>query len=467
MEYYLAVDIGASSGRHILGSLQDDKLVLEEVYRFKNGLEERDGHLCWNFDRLFSEIKNGLKRCAEINKIPVSMGIDTWGVDFVLLDENDQILGDTVAYRDGRTEGIDQEVEACISAEELYQKTGIQKQIFNTIYQLYAVKKEHPEYMEKAMSYLMVPDYFHFLLTGVKMNEYTNASTTGMLNAEKKEWDAEIIEKLGFKKELFGKLYPPKTVVGKFSPAVKEEVGFDCTVVLPATHDTGSAVLSVPMKESDSIYISSGTWSLMGVERMEPDCSEESRRQNITNEGGIDYRFRYLKNIMGLWIIQSIKKELNDQYSFDDLERAAKENQDFASVVNVNENRFLAPKHMIREMQAYCREHSLAVPETVGEIMQCAYKSLAVCYKEAVAAIEKMTGKTYDNIRIVGGGCQDGYLNSLTAKETGKKVCAGPVEATAIGNILAQMLSHGRMADIEQARACVANSFAIQTIEKE
>lgn len=464
-KYYLAIDIGASSGRHILGSLQDGKLVLEEIYRFKNGVEEKNGHLCWNYENLFAEIKNGLRKCAEIGKIPVTMGIDTWGVDFVLLDQADKILGDTIAYRDSRTDGIDEAVEAILSAGELYQKTGIQKQIFNTIYQLYAVKKEHPEYLEQAETFLMVPDYFHFLLTGKKMNEYTNASTTGMLHAKRKEWDAEIIEKLGFKKALFGTLYPPKTVVGTFADAIKEEVGFDCTVVLPATHDTGSAVLSVPMKGSDSIYISSGTWSLMGVEQTEPNCSEESRMQNITNEGGIDYRFRYLKNIMGLWIIQSIKKEYKDRYSFNDLEQAARECQDFASVVDVNDNCFLAPKSMIGAIQEYCREKGDPVPETVGEIMQCAYQSLANCYKEAAASIESMTGRTYDKIRIVGGGCQDDYLNLLTARTTGKTVCAGPVEATAIGNIMAQMLGDGAVASIDEARACVAESFAIKNIE--
>ena len=308
--YYLAVDIGASSGRHMLGRLKDGRILLEEIYRFPNGMVRADGHLCWDVEALFREIKEGLKRCKEMGKIPSFMGIDTWGVDYVLLDENDKILGKTYGYRDGRMNGMDAKVYEKISAEDLYARTGIQKQLFNTIYQLMAVKQREPEVLAKAKSMLMIPDYFHFLLTGEKRTEYTNATTTQLVSPVSKDWDYELIHMLGYPKEIFGKISEPGTLAGSFREEIREEVGFDCQVILPATHDTGSAVAAVPTTEEDVLYISSGTWSLMGTELMEADRSAESRRQNLTNEGGYGYRFRYLKNIMGLWMIHSVRKEL-------------------------------------------------------------------------------------------------------------------------------------------------------------
>ena len=314
--YYLAVDIGASSGRHMLASMEDGKMKLEEVYRFPNGMDNKNGTLCWDVDRLFTEIKNGLKKCKELGKIPATMGIDTWGVDYVLLDEKDQILGDTVGYRDSRTNGMDEKVYEKISLSALYERTGIQKQIFNTIYQLMAVKETHPEYLEQAKAILMIPDYFHFLLTGVKKNEYTNATTGQLVNPTTNDWDYELIDMLGYNKEMFQPVSMPGTVVGEFTQDIQNEVGFNCKVVLPATHDTGSAVLAVPTNDDNAIYISSGTWSLMGIERKEADCSLRSMQANFTNEGGYDHRFRYLKNIMGLWMIQSVKKEFTEDLSF-------------------------------------------------------------------------------------------------------------------------------------------------------
>ena len=465
MKYYLAIDIGASSGRHMLAHLEDGKIVLEEVYRFKNFLDERNGHLCWSLDRLFNEIKNGIKKCKEIGKIPSSMGIDTWGVDYVLLDKDNNILGDSFAYRDSRTEGIPEMIyENIISKEELYSRTGIQEQPYNTIFQLMSVKEQTPELLEKAETFLMLPCYFNFLLSGVKMNEYTLASTTGLLNAEKKTWDTEVIDKLGLPAKLFDELYLPKTKVGSFTPEIVNEVGFECDIILPGTHDTASAVLSVPMVNSEGVYISSGTWSLMGVESLTPICTQESSDEGLSNEGGIDYHFRYLKNIMGLWIIQSIKRELNDEYSFNDLERMAREASAFTSEIDVNDMRFLAPKSMIEAIKSYCADTNQQVPETIGEIMQCAYVSLAKCYDISIKSIEKIQGKTYDCIRIVGGGCQDGYLNELTAKATGKTVYAGPIEATALGNIAAQLMSDGTVDDIEAARDLIRNSFPIKTV---
>lgn len=458
--YYLAIDIGASSGRHMLASMKDGKMQLEEVYRFPNGMDDKNGTLCWNVERLFTEIKNGLKKCKEIGKIPVSMAIDTWGVDYVLLDKDDRILGDTVGYRDSRTEGMDEKVYEVIPQDELYARTGIQKQIFNTVYQLMAVKESHPEYLEQAESILMIPDYFHFLLTGVKKNEYTNATTGQLVSPKTNDWDYEMIDMLGYNSKMFRPVSMPGTVVGEFTEEVQKEVGFNCTVVLPATHDTGSAVLAVPTNDDDAVYISSGTWSLMGIERKEADCSMESMKANFTNEGGYDHRFRYLKNIMGLWMIQSVKKEFAEDLSFAQIcEMASKET--ISSIVDCNDDCFLAPKSMIKAVQDFCRKTGQQVPETVGEISSVIYNSLAKCYGDTVKEIEEITGKKYSTIYVVGGGSNAGYLNELTAKYTGKKVSAGPSEATAIGNVIVQMLHDGVFKDLPEARTCVRESFDV------
>ena len=463
-KYYLAVDIGASSGRHMLASMKDGKMQLEEVYRFPNGMDNKNGTLCWDVDRLITEIKNGLKKCKEIGKIPVSMGIDTWGVDYVLLDKDDHILGDTVGYRDSRTEGMDEEVYEVIPQDDLYARTGIQKQIFNTIYQLMAVKESHPEYLEQAETILMIPDYFNFLLTGVKMNEYTEATTGQLISPKTNDWDYELIDMLGYNSKMFRPVSMPGTVVGDFTEDVQKEVGFNCTVVLPATHDTGSAVLAVPTNDDDAVYISSGTWSLMGIERKEADCSMESMKANFTNEGGYDHRFRYLKNIMGLWMIQSVKKEFTEDLSFAEIcEMASKET--IPSIVDCNDDCFLAPESMIEAVQKFCRDTDQPVPETVGEISSVIYNSLAKCYGDTVEEIEAITGKKYSTIYVVGGGSNAGYLNELTAKYTGRKVSAGPSEATAIGNIIVQMLHDGVFASLPEARTCVKESFDVKMYE--
>lgn len=463
-KYYLAVDIGASSGRHILASMKDGKMQLEEVYRFPNGMDNVNGTLCWDVDRLFTEIKNGLKKCKELGKIPVSMGIDTWAVDYVLLDKNDEILGETAGYRDSRTTGMDEKVYETIPLDKLYARTGIQKQIFNTIYQLMAVREQHPEYMEQAETMLMIPDYFQFLLTGVKKQEYTNATSTQLIDPKTNDWDYELIEMLGYNRKIFQPVSVPGTVVGNFTKEIQDEIGFDCEVVLPATHDTGSAVLAVPTNDDNAIYISSGTWSLMGIERKEADCSAEAMKANFTNEGGYDYRFRFLKNIMGLWMIQSVKKEFEEDLSFAEIcSRASKET--IESIVDCNADCFFAPDSMIRAVKSYCADTEQQVPETVGEIAAVVYNSLAKCYGDTVKEIEEITGNTYDTIYVVGGGANAGYLNELTAKYTGKNVSAGPTEATAIGNIAAQMLHDKVFADLPEARTCIGESFDIKWYE--
>ena len=454
-KYYLAVDIGASSGRLILGHLENGKMELEEVHRFENGMVKKDGELCWEFDRLFKEIKNGLKKCKEIGKIPVSMGVDTWGVDFVLMDKDDKVLGNTVGYRDHRTEGMDEEVYKIISLEDLYARTGIQKAIFNTVYQLMAVKKKHPEYLEQAETMLHVPDYFHYLLTGQKTCEYTEATTGQLVSPETKDWDYELIDMLGYPRKMFQKLIMPGTSIGHFTEEVKAEVGFDVEVVAPATHDTGSAVLAVPANDDDFIYISSGTWSLMGIEREKADCSK----------GGYAGRFRYLKNIMGLWMIQSVRHEFDDKYGFAEICQMAEEAKDFPSRVDANDECFLSPDNMTEEVKDYCRRTGQKVPETLGEIATVIYTSLAECYAKTARELEEMTGRTYSRIHVVGGGSNAGYLNELTAKATGKEVHAGPGEATAIGNITAQMLKAEEFKSIEEARTTIHESFGIKVYQ--
>lgn len=461
--YYLAIDIGASSGRHMLGSMEHGKMQLEEIYRFTNQLEAKNNQLCWDMDKLFFEIKQGLKKCKDIGKVPVSIGIDTWAVDFVLLDEKDKPIGECVGYRDARTSGMDEKVYAVIKEEELYERTGIQKQIFNTIYQLMAVKEQTND-LEKAKSLLMVPDYLHYLLTGQKRQEYTNATTTQLVSPITKEWDLDLIEKLGFKKELFTSLSMPGTLVGELSMQMQEEIGFNTKVILPATHDTASAVLSVPTTEK-AIYISSGTWSLMGVEQEEADCSSLSKAANFTNEGGYDFRFRYLKNIMGLWMIQCIKKEWQEPISFEEISKEASK-QTIDSIVDCNDARFLAPQSMIQEVQNYCKETHQKIPVTIGEIASVIYNSLGVCYAKVAKEIEERTKQTYSKIHVVGGGANARYLNELTARYTKKEVHAGPIEATAIGNLVVQMIEDGIFESIEQARACIYQSFEI-TIYKE
>lgn len=460
-EYFLGIDIGASSGRHILAHMDAGKMVLEEIYRFPNGMTDISGEKCWDVEALFKNIKEGMKKCKELGKIPVSMGIDTWGVDFVLLDKENNRIGNSVAYRDGRTTKMDEEVYKVISEDELYGRTGIQKAIFNTIYQLEAVKVKHPEYFEKAEAMLMMPDYFHFLLTGVKLQEYTNATTGQLISPDTKDWDYELIDRLGFPRKIFMPVKMPGTIVGELSASVSEEVGFNTKVVLPATHDTGSAVMSVPSNSENTLYISSGTWSLMGTEIKKADCSKRSKELNFTNEGGYDYRFRYLKNIMGLWMIQSVRNEIAQELSFGDICDGASK-CDIDSLVDANDARFLAPQNMTEEVKLACKESGQKVPEGIYEVARVIYRSLAKCYEKTVAEIEEMTKVKYDAIHVVGGGSNAVYLNELTALETGLTVYAGPTEATAIGNLVAQMIAAGQIKNLTEARSIIFDSFEVK-----
>jgi len=451
---YLAIDIGASSGRHIVGWLEDGKLKTKEVYRFANGTGKKSGRLVWDTERLFSEVVNGLKAAKEQGFQPSYMGIDTWAVDYALLDKEDKLIGEVFAYRDDRTVKSSEAVHRVISFDELYKRTGIQFQTFNTVYQLYADKLSGK--LEKAESMLMLPDYLNFLLTGVKKQEYTNATSTGLVNAQTHGWDGNILELLGYDRKLFGELSQPGTVVGKLKDGVAREIGYNATVILPATHDTASAVLAAPLDE-ESPYISSGTWSLLGIERESALTDKNSLKANYSNEGSIGCKFRYQKNIMGLWMIQSVKREL-DNLSFETLAQMAKCKEN-CGIVDVNDNRFLAPKSMIDEIN-----RAVGKKLSSAAVMRVIYDSLAFSYAEAIKELESNTGKTYDTLNIIGGGSRDRLLNELTAKATGKRVITGPTEATAIGNLIMQMIGTGELADLTKAGQIIKKSFEVKEI---
>lgn len=455
VKYYLAIDIGASSGRHILGSIDNGKLCLEEIYRFENNINVSEEGLTWDIDSLFSEVVSGIAKCKELDKIPTSIAIDTWGVDYVLLDENEKELLPVFAYRDSRTAGVPTSEEFPIKYEELYSITGIQIQPFNTVYQLWCDAKSGK--VAKAKHFLMMPEYLSYKLTGKMRNEYTNASTTSMVNAKSKQWDDEIIEKIGVNKEIFLPLSLPGTEVGALKADISERVGFESTVVLAPSHDTASAVAACPIDDK-SVYISSGTWSLMGTENLVPILTDEARKANLSNEGGAEYRFRFLKNIMGMWLFQNVRKNTNKKYSYDEMMKMAMDSN-FDVIIDVNDPSLVAPESMIDAVNKLAGNETLPL----GDTLACIYNSLAETYANTVAQIEKITGKAIDNIFIVGGGSKDAYLNQLTGMRTGKSVVIGLGEATATGNLISQIMKDEGISLVE-ARKIIRNSFEIKEV---
>lgn len=451
--YYLAIDIGASSGRHILGYIENGKLSLEEIYRFDNNIKNENGTLIWDIENLFAQVKVGIKKCREIGKIPKTIAVDTWGVDYVLLDESKKEILPAVSYRDGRTTEEVKEVNKIISQAELYSRTGIQKQSFNTIYQLYCDKKSGK--LSKAKHFLMMPEYLSFKLTGEIRNEYTNATTTNLVNAESKQWDKFIISKLGLAEDIFCELSLPGTVVGHLTDEVKREVGFDTVVVLCPSHDTASAVAACPV-DDESVYISSGTWSLIGTENLVPVLSDKALEANFANEGGIEYRFRFLKNIMGMWLFQNIRRNINKELSYDEMMYLAIESR-FDEKIDPNASEFLAPENMIEAVRNYLGKPDLPLSDVLSSV----YHSLAESYKKSVEEIENISGKEIKAIHIVGGGSKDKYLNKLTAEYTGKKVFTGLMEATATGNILSQIMRDENIS-LTQAREIIKRTFNVK-----
>jgi len=421
---------------------------------------KKDGSLCWDVDALYGEVIAGLRKCAKLKKVPASVGVDAWGVDFVLLDKNGHRAGPAVAYRDDRTIGIDREVFRHVPEEELYARTGIQKQLFNTIFQLMALKTKTPGALDKAERLLMIPDYFHYRLCGVMKTEYTNATTTGLVNAKTKQWDRRVIERCGFPQRLFGNIAPPGTVPGSLTDEVVADAGFTCEVILPPTHDTASAFLSVPSRSGDAVCISSGTWSLMGVELMAPVMTDASRAANFTNEGGYDYRFRFLKNIMGLWVLQSVLRESGEALSFSGSEKISRES-DYNGIIDINESRFFAPENMTDTIRQACMEQGLAAPQSPGDLLRCIYRSIASSYARTIEDLRMLTGKDFSEVNIIGGGSRNLLLNELTADACGLPVYAGPAEGTALGNILSQMIAYGEIPCRTAARDIVRRSFDV------
>ena len=419
MKRVLAIDIGASSGRHIVGWLENGQWQTDEVYRFENGVTERDGHLCWDIDALLDHVRRGIALAKARYEIE-SLSIDTWGVDYVLLN-GDETICPVYAYRDRRTEAVIEKVHEKLPFSELYRRTGIQFQPFNTVYQLSADREAGR--LEQATDFLMIPEYLMYRLCGAKSHEYTNATTTGMVNAKTGEYDAEIIDALDLPKHLFHPLQQPGIEIGMYE-GIK--------VVLCATHDTGSAVEGIPM-EGNQPYISSGTWSLLGVKTEKPITDEASEIANWSNEGGVGYN-RYQKNIMGMWLVNRLRAELCPETPWSEITAEA-EASTFDETVDANANAFLAPESMQAAFDAALRTK----PQTAGDCFRCAYRSLALSYKQAIEELERNTGKTYDKLYIVGGGAKNGFLNRLTEEATGKTVLALPIEATALGNLNIQI----------------------------
>lgn len=425
---YLAIDIGASSGRHIVGWMEQGQLCTQEVYRFPNGVRQENGHLVWDIQALVQEVKNGIRAAFSAFDRIQSLSIDTWGVDYVLMHGEEAMLP-VYAYRDSRTEAVIPQVHETIPFEELYRRTGCQFQPFNTIYQLYDDRLSGR--LAEADHMLMLPEYLMYRLCGVKVREYTNATTMGMVNAETGQFDEEIIEKLGYPQRLFPALSQPGTVLGPLLPQIAEEVGGNCQVVLCATHDTGSAVEGIPMEGNDP-YISSGTWSLLGVKTPKPITGLSSQKANFANEGGVGYN-RYQKNIMGMWLVNELRRELCPDLSMPDIVKAAEESASDI-LVDANAPEFLAPESM-RAAFDLAAGNAL---HTVGDYFRCAYRSLAISYRDALEELEANTGKHYGRLYIVGGGAKNAFLNRLTEEATGKKVIALPIEATALGNLKIQ-----------------------------
>ena len=425
MNYYLAIDIGASSGRHIIGWREGDEIKTKEVYRFPNGVTKENGHLVWDIECLYNSVLAGLREAFRLYPEIESLSIDTWGVDYVLLDGDKEILP-VYAYRDSRTEAVIPKVHEIIPFSELYSRVGCQFQPFNSIYQLYDDKLNGR--LDRATDMLMIPEYLMYKLCGVKAREYTNATTMGMVNGE---FDMDIVRRLGYPEHLFPKLSQPKTILGDLLPEIAEKVGGNTKVVLCATHDTGSAVEGIPMEENNP-YISSGTWSLLGVKTPAPITDAGSEKANYSNEGGVGYN-RYQKNIMGMWLVNELQRELCPDTPFPEIVKMAQEST-CEKVVDANAQEFLAPESMKAAF-----DNATGGLESIGDYFRCAYKSLALSYKQAIDELEANTGTKYEKLYIVGGGAKNKFLNRLTEEATGKQVIALPIEATALGNLKIQM----------------------------
>ena len=457
MPYCLAIDIGASSGRHILGELKNNRLETTEIYRFENGFKVQDGTLIWDIEQLTADVIAGIAECKKLVKIPDTIAIDTWGVDYVLMDKENKEILPCVSYRDSRTALAVEELFCVVSKEELYEKTGIQTQSYNTIFQLWCDKKSGK--LDSAKRLLMMPEYLSYRLTGVMKNEYTNATTTGLVNAESKTIDKEICSALGIDDNLFGELNLPSSYIGNFTDEIKAKVGFDSKVIFCPSHDTASAVAACPINEN-SVFISSGTWSLVGTENLYPVTTPEAMEANFSNEGGINYRFRFLKNIMGMWLFQNIRKNLDKKYTYDEMMQMAMESS-YEKLIDPTDDCFLAPDNMIETIRNYLGEPNLPI----ADVLKSVYISLATSYKNTVKEIERVADKKVDSIAIVGGGSKDKYLNKLTKEYTGKRVMVGPTEGNAIGNLISHLMYLDKDMNLSKTRQIIVDTFSIKEVK--
>ena len=465
----LAIDLGASSGRGIVGSFDGQKLTLRENHRFSNDPVITNGRMYWDILRIFHEIKQSITKTVLEKDNVSSIGIDTWGVDYALIDRFGRMLANPTHYRDTRTEGIADYVNKTLPLGELYATGGIQCLNFNTIFQLAADLRDDPTVFERAERMLNIPDLLNYFLTGNMANEYTILSTGALLDAAKRDYAFDLIDRLGIPRKLFGKIVQPGYRVGKLLPQVLGETGkTDADVITVASHDTASAVIAVPTQEEDFIYISSGTWSLMGTELKQPLINAQSETLNLTNEGGAMGTIRFLKNIMGLWLIQESRRQWRregKEYSFAQMEAWARECKPLKSFINPDDPSFATPGNMPEKVREYCRRTGQQVPETVGEVVRCIYESLSLKYRQTAESIETLMGRKAKVIHVVGGGTKDHFLSQMTADACGIPVAAGPEEATAIGNLMMQAIAAGEVADLKQAREIVAASFELKHYE--
>jgi len=469
---YLAVDLGASSGRHVAGLFDGKRLRLEEVYRFENGPVHAAGRMYWNLLDQWTNIREGLRAAgAKYAGQVTSVGVDTWGVDFGLLGRDDEILGNPYHYRDPRTEGMMEWAFETVSREEIFAETGLQFMELNSLYQLLAMRRANSPLLEVAESLLMMPDMFHWLLTGEKANELTDATTTQFYNPKTKTWATGMLEKWGVPTEMFGPIVQPGTTLGPLTNQVAQATGLSgVNVVLPGTHDTASAVMAVPAAgepstRPDWCYISSGTWSLMGVEVSEPVIDETCQALNFTNEGGIGGTTRLLKNIAGLWLVQECRrvwKEAGHEYSWSELVRMSADASPLRSLVDPDHGSLIAPPDMPEAIRAFCRETGQPVPESEGAVIRCALESLALRYRTALGWLEQLVGGRIETIHIVGGGTQNRQLCQMAADACNRRVVAGPIEATAIGNVMMQAVAAGDIGSIREAREVIRDSFDVE-----
>ncbi|MCA9120774.1 MAG: rhamnulokinase [Planctomycetaceae bacterium] len=469
---YLAVDLGASSGRVVAGIFDGRRLRLEEVHRFENGAIRANDRMYWDLLALWQNITDGLRASADrYGKRVSSVGVDTWGVDYGLLGAGDELLGNPYCYRDARTNQVMEQAFEIVSREGIFAETGLQFMQFNTLFQLFAMKQQNPKLLDSAESFLMMPDLFHWLLTGEKANEFTNASTTQFHNPTENAWSDLLFEKFDLPKKILGTLLAPGTRLGGLRSSVAEATGLqDVSVVLPGTHDTASAVMAVPASGAPTenpnwCYISSGTWSLMGAEIPAPVINDRCREFNFTNEGGVGGTTRLLKNIGGLWLVQECRriwKQEGRELGWSELVDRASASPALPSLINPDAAEFIAPTNMPQAIQEYCRATGQPSPEGVGEIIRCALESLALRYRMVLNWTQELTDSDINTIHIVGGGTQNQLLCQMAADACKCRVVAGPIEATAIGNVMMQVVSSGEVSSIEQAREVVRNSFDVQ-----